>query len=189
MDCVARSTCLGLRGGGEGAWARREPLPRACACSIYVVYTYEALLDQVLPEGRAYLGGPTKAQALAAAPPGFTYWEDGKELEASEVSTPDACTLGLQLASPPHQLTLRAHVQVTAGETPQPFKVNFNSIAKVLMPTKVKTSTPAANGNLIMQDVLRGGGCNMGLFQTSKQGPTFRRTVLLHIDEYWSTDY
>ena len=52
-----------------------------------MAYTYEALLDQVLPEGRAYLGGPTKAQALAAAPPGFTYWEDGKEYEASEVST------------------------------------------------------------------------------------------------------
>ena len=58
-----------------------------------------------------------------------------------------------------------------------PFKVNMNSIAKVLIPTKVNTSTPAANGNLIVQDVLRGAGCNMSLFLTSKAGPGFRRTV------------
>ena len=31
LGLIACSTCLGLRGGGEGAWARREPLPRACA--------------------------------------------------------------------------------------------------------------------------------------------------------------
>jgi len=58
-----------------------------------------------------------------------------------------------------------------------PFKVNMNGVAKALVPTKVNTSTPAANGNLIVQDILRGAGTDMGMFLTSKPGPTFRRTV------------
>jgi hypothetical protein len=53
----------------------------------------------------------------------------------------------------------------------------MNGIATALVPTKVNTSTPAANGNLIVQDVLRGAGCDMSLFQPCKQGATFRRTV------------
>lgn len=72
-----------------------------------------------------------------------------------------------------------------------PFKVNMNGIARALVPTKVNTSTPAANGNLIVQDILRGGGCDMSMFLTSKAGPTFRRTVryILHRASPCRTSY
>ena len=58
--------------------------------------------------------------------------------------------------------------------------MNMNSIATALVPTKVKTRTPAANGNVIVQDVLRAAGCDMRLFLTSKQGPRFRRKVYIY---------
>ena len=67
--------------------------------------------------------------------------------------------------------------QVAEGQTPVPFKVNMNGIAKALVPTKVNTSTPAANGNMIVQDILRGADCDMSMFLTSKTGPAFRRKV------------
>ena len=74
-------------------------------------------------------------------------------------------------------VSIGAHLQVAGEHVPEPFKVNMNRVAKTLVPTKVKTLTPASNGNLIVQDVLRAAGCNLSLFLTSKQGPTFRRTV------------
>ena len=65
---------------------RPEPRPRR-AYSIYAAFVYEALVEQALPDGRPFRGGPSLEQVAAAAPEGFRLKDsEGMLREASEVS-------------------------------------------------------------------------------------------------------
>ena len=108
-------------------------------------------MEQVLPGGNPTEGGPSREALAAAAPPCYRYLgEDGDHIEPAVVAN---------------------------GEEAAQFKVNLNAIAKILVPVKLGTTTPAANGNVIVRDVLRAAGCDVSLLLASKQGPNFRRAT------------
>ena len=90
---VARSPCLGLRGGGEeGAWARREPLPRACARQDILIERHDGSLERPFAKahGNTQPAGSVQDAALRLKKlmPHLAlieYIEDNAKMEVEEI--------------------------------------------------------------------------------------------------------